>query len=157
FEKMLNEVEANYCVDTSKVFVGGFSSSAWFAATLSCSHGDRINAIGMAAGGEQPELPTCTGPTALALWAGTEDTGNPIDAPSNVTWKGSGAVRDRLVTTNGCSRTTTDWDPRWPTCRAYDDCGKNPVVFCPHPGGHDAGGDTKINSEGFWKLFKSTW
>jgi hypothetical protein len=31
------------------------------------------------------------------------------------------------------------------------------VVFCPHGGGHDTGGGGQMNSQGFWKLFKSTW
>jgi hypothetical protein len=160
FDKMLNEIEDNYCIDRGKVFVGGYSSSAWFAATLSCSHGDRLNGIGMAAGGQQDELPMCTGPAAMILWAGNEGAGgNPIETPPNVAWEGSGAVRDRLLQANGCAQTTTKWDPNpaWSSCNLYDNCGKNPVVFCPHGGGHDTGGASKINAEGFWKLFKSTW
>lgn len=160
FETMLNEIEANYCIDKGKVFVGGYSSTAWFAATLSCSHGHRINGIGMAAGGQQDELPMCTGPAGLILWAGNEDAGgNPIETPPDVEWEGSGAVRDRLLAENGCSMTTTQWDtnPAWSSCQLYDGCGKNPVVFCPHGGGHDTGGGSQMNSEGFWKFFKSTW
>ena len=158
FETMLNDIEAKYCIDRSKIFVGGYSSTAWFAATLSCSHGSRINAIGMAAGGQQDELPMCTGPAGLILWAGNEGAGgNPIDTPPNVEWEGSAAVRDRLIAANGCSMTTTKWDPMWPSCNLYDGCGKNPVVFCPHGGGHDTGGGSQMNSQGFWKLFKQTW
>jgi hypothetical protein len=161
FETMLNDIEANYCIDKGKVFVAGYSSSAWFSATLSCSHGDRINGIGMAAGGQQDELPMCTGPAALILWAGNEDAGgNPIETPPDVEWEGSAAVRDRLIAENGCSATTTLWDasnPEWSSCQLYDDCGKNPVVFCPHGGGHDTGGGSEINAAGFWNLFKSTW
>jgi len=160
FETMLNDIEANYCIDKSKVFVGGYSSTAWFAATLSCSHGHRINGIGMAAGGQQDELPPCMGESALLLWAGNEGaSGNPIETPPTPRREGSGAVRDRLIAANGCSQTTTQWDtnPAWSSCQLYDDCGKNPVVFCPHGGGHDTGGGSQINSEGFWKLFKSTW
>jgi hypothetical protein len=158
FTKMLDDVEANYCIDRGKVFVGGYSSSAWFAATLSCSHGDRINGIAMAAGGQQDELPPCKGQSAMILWAGNEGaSGNPIETPPDVEWEGSAAVRDRLIAANGCQMTTTKWDPMWPSCNLYDGCGKNPVVFCPHGGGHDTGAGSKMNADGFWKLFKSTW
>jgi hypothetical protein len=161
FTKMLDDIEANYCIDQGKVFVGGYSSTAWYAATLSCSHGDRINGVGMAAGGQQDELPACKGQSALLLWAGNEGAGgNPIETPPDVEWEGSAAVRDRLIAANGCSMTTTKWDntnAAWSSCNLYDNCGKNPVVFCPHGGGHDTGGDSKINADGFWKLFKSTW
>jgi hypothetical protein len=158
FSKMLDDIEANYCIDQGKVFVGGYSSSAWFAATLSCSHGDRINGIAMAAGGQQDELPACTGQSAMILWAGNEGaSGNPIDTPPNVAWEGSAAVRDRLIAANGCQMTTTKWDSMWSSCNLYDGCGKNPVVFCPHGGGHDTGAGSQMNSLGFWKLFKSTW
>jgi hypothetical protein len=158
FGKMLDDIEANYCIDQGKVFVGGYSSSAWFAATLSCSHGDRINGIAMAAGGQQDELPACKGQSAMILWAGNEGAGgNPIDTPPNVAWEGSAAVRDRLIAANGCQMTTTKWDSMWSSCNLYDGCGKNPVVFCPHGGGHDTGAGSQMNSLGFWKLFKSTW
>lgn len=158
FTKMLDDIEANYCIDRGKIFVGGYSSTAWFAATLSCSHGDRINGIGMMAGGEQDELPPCKGQSALLLWAGNEGPGgNPIETPPNVAWRGSAAVRDRLIAANGCSQTTTKWDNRWPSCDLYDNCGKNPVVFCPHGGGHDTGGGNGPNSQGLWDFFKSTW
>jgi poly(3-hydroxybutyrate) depolymerase len=163
FETMLNDIEANYCIDRGKIFVGGYSSTAWFAATLSCSHGHRINGIGMAAGGQQDELPVCTGPAALILWAGNEGcTGNPIDTCPGEAWEGSGAVRDRLISENGCNpdpNAATQWDTNsaWSSCELYANCGKNPVVFCPHGGGHDTGGGSQMNSEGFWKLFKQTW
>lgn len=157
FTQMLQEVEDQYCVDRDKVFVGGYSSTAWYAATLSCSHGDKISGIAMAAGGQQDELPPCVGSTALILWAGNEGPGgNPIETPPDVEWEGSGAVVERLKAAAGCSDTTTKWDERWPSCDVYDNCGKRPVVFCPHGGGHDTGGGG-VNSEGFWKLFKSTW
>jgi len=161
FETMLNEIEANYCIDKGKVFAGGYSSTAWFVATLSCSHGHRLNGIAMAAGGQQDELPMCTGPAGLILWAATDDAGNPIETPAGVEWEGSGAVRDRLIAENGCDpnpANTTLWDPNpaWSACRLYANCGKNPVVFCPHNYGHDAGRDG-MNSEGFWKFFKQTW
>jgi polyhydroxybutyrate depolymerase len=155
FEQMLNEMEASYCIDRDHVFVGGWSSTAWLASTVSCTHGDRIRAIGMAAGGQQPDLPPCQGPTAAIFWAGQGDDANPIVAPASEAWLGSSAVRDRLIAENGCSQTTTPWDGRWPECQKYEGCDENPVVWCEHAGGHDSGGGSGITKDGFWDFFRA--
>jgi poly(3-hydroxybutyrate) depolymerase len=45
FDNMLHDVEANYCVDTTEVFVAGFSWGGDFATALACDRGDKIRAI----------------------------------------------------------------------------------------------------------------
>ncbi|HXK17776.1 MAG TPA: hypothetical protein VNG33_08235, partial [Polyangiaceae bacterium] len=37
FDAVLAETEANFCIDTTKVFMGGYSSGAWFTALISCN------------------------------------------------------------------------------------------------------------------------
>jgi hypothetical protein len=67
-------------------------------------------------------------------------------------------VRDRLIAENGCSGANTAYDNRWPSCDVYSEgCPDNPVVFCDHGGGHDTGGGSQMNSEGFYGFFKSLW
>lgn len=45
FDHMVGDVAASYCIDTSRIFVAGFSWGADFATALSCSRGDTIRAI----------------------------------------------------------------------------------------------------------------
>jgi len=45
FDNILHDVESNYCVDPSEVFVAGFSWGADFATSLACDRGDKIRAI----------------------------------------------------------------------------------------------------------------
>ena len=145
----LDDLESKYCVDTDKIFLGGYSSTGWFAATVSCSHGDRIRGIGMAAGGQQPDLMPCTGPTAAIMWVSSGDGGNPVDAPGDAAWAGPGVVRDRLIAENGCTGATAGWDAQWPACIVYEEgCPDNPVVFCDHGGGHDNGGHEERPARG---------
>lgn len=152
FGQMLDEIEDQYCVDRGNVFVGGKSSSAWMAATASCAFGDRLRAIAMIAGGQQPDLPSCKGTTAAIFWVGETDPENPIVAPDDVAWSGSSAVRDRLLASSGCSQASSAWDARWPECQIYDGCEANPIVWCAHGGGHDL--DPDIMRDGFWEFFR---
>jgi poly(3-hydroxybutyrate) depolymerase len=44
-DNMLKDLEAGYCIDSSRVFVAGFSWGGDFAITLACSRGDEIRAV----------------------------------------------------------------------------------------------------------------
>ena len=48
FDHMLAEVEAQYCVDRSRVFVSGFSEGCDLSTALACCRGSEIRAIGAA-------------------------------------------------------------------------------------------------------------
>jgi poly(3-hydroxybutyrate) depolymerase len=45
FDNMLKDLETDYCVDSSRIFVAGFSWGGDFAITLACSRGDEIRAV----------------------------------------------------------------------------------------------------------------
>jgi poly(3-hydroxybutyrate) depolymerase len=148
FDQALTEIENNYCINQDRVFMSGYSSGAWFSITLSCSHGDKLRAIAVAAGGQQPALPACKGSTAALFFVSSNDGGNPVSGPT-----GSGLARDRLLAANGCQMTTTNWDARWPSCKRYEGCDQDPVVWCDHMGGHSNGQGEKMASDGWWKFF----
>ena len=154
FNAVLDEVQANFCTDTSKVFVSGYSSGAWLSDLLACTAGDRIRAIGTAAGGLHADHPVCKGNPAAMLHAGTNDGANPITKLNAMgVDEGSGAARDRLLMANGCTTETKVWDPMFPYCKEYIGC-KTPVVWCQQDGvGHSNG--EEVARTGWWKFWSS--
>jgi hypothetical protein len=152
FRAIMKEIEANYCIDLAQVFVGGFSSGAWEAYTLGCAAADLVRGIGTDEGGLRTMHPTCKGPVAAVLVAGTADTENPIGPldPNNAADKGaidrlgslgSAPGRDDILKRNGCVGTATApyTDPKYGACVKYTGCPANyPVVWCALPGvGHN--------------------
>jgi poly(3-hydroxybutyrate) depolymerase len=145
--KVMDEMEANFCVDTNREFLAGWSSGAWLAGTMSCALGNRLRGIAMSTGGQQPELMPCQGPIAALFFVGSGDGNNPIGGAT-----GSGQVYNRLKTANGCQEATTAWNAEWPDCVVHD-CGANPVVYCEHGGGHTPDNGTNITREGHYEFF----
>jgi hypothetical protein len=151
FDQVLAEVEAEYCIDKSKVFVSGYSSGAWFTGLMACNRAQVIAGIGLAAGGLQLNHDPCAGQTAGIIVRGTGDGGTP-EAQTL-------ALVNSLVMRNGCSMNTMPWDPgeklfNSMPCVEYQGCQAGfPVVYCAVPGGHTDGGS--ITSQGFWKFWTS--
>ena len=154
FNAVLDEVQANFCTDTAKVFVSGYSSGAWLSDLLSCTAGDRIRAIGTAAGGFKATHPPCKGNPAAMFHAGTNDGSNPITKLNAQGMnEGSSAARDRLLMDNACTAETKEWDPKFPYCKQYIGC-KSPVVWCQQDGvGHSNG--EEVARTGWWKFWSS--
>lgn len=146
--KVLDDMEAAYCVDTNREFLAGWSSGAWLSATMSCALGNRLRGIAMSTGGQQPELMPCNGPIAALFFVGSGDNNNPIAGDT-----GSHLVHERLVAANGCADTTQPWDARWPDCQIHDGCEANPVVWCVHGGGHTPDNGTTITRDGHFEFF----
>jgi len=151
FDQVLAEVEAEYCIDKSKVFVSGYSSGAWFTGLMACNRAQVLAGVGLAAGGLQLNHDPCTGQTAGIVVRGASDPGTP-EAQTV-------ALVNSLVMRNGCTSTTMPWDPgekafNTGPCLAYQGCQAGfPVVYCAPPGGHTDGGT--ITSQGFWKFWTS--
>ena len=151
FDQVLAEVEAQYCIDKSKVFVSGYSSGGWFTSLMSCNRADVISAVGWAAAGLQLNHAPCTGQLPAIIVRGANDTGTPAAQTQ--------AAVDSLVMRNGCTAATMPWDPGEKafdssSCLAYQGCAAGfPVVYCSVPGGHTDGGT--LTSQGFWKFWMS--
>jgi polyhydroxybutyrate depolymerase len=151
FDQVLAEVEAEYCIDKSKVFVSGYSSGGWFTGLMACNRANVISAVGWAAAGLQLNHDPCAGQLPAIVVRGASDTGTP-EAQTL-------AAVNSLVMRNGCSTTTMPWDPgetafSTSPCVAYQGCAAGfPVVYCSVPGGHTDGGT--LTSQGFWKFWTS--
>jgi len=74
---ILDRVEAELCVDRSRIFVSGFSNGGAFAATLGCMLSDRIAAVAAVAGVHL--LPDCDGrPMPIIVTHGSADPVIPL-------------------------------------------------------------------------------
>jgi poly(3-hydroxybutyrate) depolymerase len=167
FRAVLAQVEADYCIDKSKVFVAGYSSGAWEAYTLGCAAGDVIRGIAADEGGMRAVRPPCTGKVAALLVAGEADTENPIGPlpPTDGAYKrlgspGSGPGRDELLMRNGCTGTeTVGYDPAYSQCKKYTGCPAGyPVVWCSLPGvGHNSStyGGVNYSPGPMWKFLST--
>jgi polyhydroxybutyrate depolymerase len=163
FDAVLAELDRHYCFDRSQVFVSGFSSGAWETYMLACARGGVIRGIGTQAGGLRKDRPACTKlPVAAFLTAGVNDS-NPIKNVDSTGFdSGSGAARDVLLKTNGCTSNaseayvTKDAPADW-NCLRYTSCPSAfPVVWCAISaggGGHGAGSNKAYWP--FWSALKA--
>lgn len=160
---VLQEVQANYCVDKSRVFITGHSSGGWESFTVGCALANELRGIAPVSGGLRNHRPACTGPQASIMVEALGDTTNPIgpiEPPKgNLDSGGSAPARDEILKRNGCvppdfqfmytadntkeakagNAPHTPWDPAFPACVQYTGCpAAYPVVWCALDGGHQA-------------------
>ena len=70
--EILDRVEAELCIDRSRIFASGWSNGGMFAATLACELGDRIAAVASVSGVHL--LPNCRGrPMPIIVIHGSAD------------------------------------------------------------------------------------
>jgi polyhydroxybutyrate depolymerase len=158
FDAVLAHMSDNYCVDTGKVFVAGFSSGAWLSNLLGCARGDKIRGIGTMAGGLGDSIQgQCVGHVAAMMMADTDDTSNPIVSPDDVTGndEGSGVAHTLTAEHNGCTTEMTPWDAEFPECEANTGCDPAyPVVWCVTSGkGHSD--QVPMSTVGLWRFWSS--
>jgi hypothetical protein len=153
FDAALAETLANFCIDTSKIFMGGYSSGGWLTSLISCNRADKVRGVGWVAAGLQKNHDACAGRVPAIIVRGTEDGGTPLDQTT--------AARDSLIMRNGCTMDTKPWLPGEATftsssCLEYQGCMPGyPVVWCPVPGQHTNGLDIGLSSKGFWKFWST--
>lgn len=124
FDVMNEQLQAQYCIATHRVFVAGFSWGADFTNTLACCRGDQLRAVAPASGGLFTGGCAATGPAFRLTSGGTSDTYySQTDFLSGV---------NHARTVNHCSATQTPVDPA--PCQSYQGCdaGK-PVIWCSYP------------------------
>jgi hypothetical protein len=154
FDQVLAAALDTFCIDKSKVFMGGYSSGGWETALMSCNRTSVLRGVGWAAAGLQLNHDPCMGPMAAIITRGVDDNGTPLAQTE--------AARDSLIMRNGCTMNTMPWDPGETafdssSCVEYQGCMPGyPVVWCPTPGGHtNTINDTKLSPQGFWKFWTS--
>ena len=155
-DQMLDQLEANLCVDTSRVYATGLSNGAFISSAIGCAMSERFAAIAPVAGLLRPLPCTTSHPMPVLTFHGTDDpillfNGGVGDRLGEVMSKGVGGVdpsSDQLpeadldgpgypanakdwALQNGCKATYTETKlTDTVTHRVYDDCpADGPVEF----------------------------
>ncbi|HSZ81015.1 MAG TPA: hypothetical protein VLA14_01975 [Polyangia bacterium] len=149
FDATVAAVEKDFCVDTSRLFVAGFSSGGWLTSFLGCARGNVLRGQASIAGG-LPPVPTCTGPIAAMYVSDKDDMSNPTAQVM--------LGLSRVLTANGCGTTTAPYDAGVPSpCVEYEGClPGHPVVWCLTTGlGHNDQSESGLSTIGFWNFWRS--
>lgn len=146
-DDVLAQLTNDLCIDTSRVFLEGFSQGAAMAWTLTCSRPGVFGAVVGHSGGGVPAPSTCE-PVPYFGSLGLDEGNN-----SQVT------QTDRFAQWNGCTVETLPTAPaNGHVCTPYPSCPTNkPVVWCSFDGGHtpsptDAGERTSWMPERVWEF-----
>jgi len=134
-DQLLDQLESDLCVDTSRVYATGFSNGALLSSTIACALADRITAVAPVAGLVAPERCQPARPVPVRGFHGTVDPillfnggvggrlgnvlagGSTQETPipeADLHGKGYPANAAAWATRNGCTGEPTDTD-RTPT------------------------------------------
>jgi poly(3-hydroxybutyrate) depolymerase len=143
FDALVADVEAAFCIDTTKRFLTGYSSGSFMTHRLACIRGELFRGVASIAGGQPGN--NCTGNTAALL---IHDLNDPT-----VNISASEATRDNHLERNSCTSPPSSTPTDHPPCVEYAGCAK-PVVWCQTTGrGHDR--QDAVAAPIFWSFLSS--
>ena len=133
-DAILEEVQADLCIDTTRIFATGFSFGAGMSHALACARADVFRGVALYAGAQ---LSGCDGGTTPIAYFHAHGVS---DSVLNFEQRGL-PLRDRYVALNGC----TPQNPPAPAansgthiCTSYEGCSEgHPVRWCAHGGDHN--------------------
>ncbi len=120
FDAIVKALESEYCVDTNRLMVAGFSWGQDMSTAVGCCRGSEVRAIGGASGLFDASNKCTTPAPAFRLTSDANgDQYYPLDQlTQNV---------DHWVSANHCSMTTMPISPA--PCNEYVGCDR-PVIWC---------------------------
>ena len=133
-DAILAEVQADLCIDRTRIFATGFSYGAGMSHALACARADVFRGVALYAGAQ---LSGCDGGTTPIAYFHAHGV---TDSVLNFEQRGL-PLRDRYVALNGC----TPQNPPAPAatsgthiCTSYEGCSEgHPVRWCAHGGDHN--------------------
>jgi polyhydroxybutyrate depolymerase len=140
-KKLIAEAKAKHCIDSSRIYVMGFSWGGWMATQVACALGDQLRAFASGGGGGPMDNTNCQRTSALIMH-GTNDGSENISSGRQ--------SRDNFSKLNKCEATSTA--AAGDHCVSYAGC-ELPVWWCEHSGAHEVpagwGGDA------VWEFFQN--
>jgi polyhydroxybutyrate depolymerase len=140
FPVLKKMVESMLCIDTSNVFLSGYSSGSWWVNQMTCGFGNEIRGTVEATGGEPPQ-PTCvTGAHIASLFL--HDVNDQLNSYAGILPACARALKNNGCATTACDPSSAATTQPWPVpagltipgmgkCVQFDGCpADSPVVFC---------------------------
>lgn len=132
-DAILEEVENDLCIDTSRIFATGFSYGAGMSYAIACARADVFRGVALYAGAQ---LSGCSGGTTPIAYFHAHGVGDSV-----LKIEQGRPLRDHFVEVNGC----TPQNPPEPgknsgthTCTSYEGCSDgHPLRWCAHGGDHN--------------------
>ena len=134
------DIQDRFCVDTSRVYMTGFSMGGLFTNSMACEHVDWFRGFAPVEGGGPSSCANAAAKPAVIIHQGNNDT---IAKPE----AGQG-TRDFWTMRNGCNATTTSI---YTGCLSYGTCAE-PVLYCTGNWDHTVSSTARAN---IWKFFDS--
>lgn len=131
-DAILNQVQADLCIDKTRIFANGFSFGAGMSNALACARANVFRGVALYSGAQLSGCEGGTAPVALLATHGLDDNVLGISL-------GRG-VRDRFVRNNRCAAQNPPEPARGSgrhICTSYQGCTAGyPVRWCAFDGGH---------------------
>lgn len=132
-DAILEEVQNDLCIDTSRIFSTGFSYGAGMSYAIACARADVFRGVALYAGAQLSGCEGGTTPIAYFHVHGVND--------SVLSISGGRQLRDRYVDVNGCTPQNppeTGGNSGTHVCTSYEGCMEGyPVRWCAHGGDHN--------------------
>jgi polyhydroxybutyrate depolymerase len=148
FDEMVSTLSDDYCIDSDRIFAGGFSWGGDMCQALACCRGETVRAIAPASGPEffpdsYPAACPDTARPAFRMTYATNDAYPPQMFADTIEWH---------RTEQNCSPRSAPIDPD--PCLAYEGCDE-PVIACEYEGlGHAWPADWADESWAFFSQFE---
>ncbi len=141
-QTLMADLQDRYCIDTSRVFITGFSMGGFFTNTMACAHNDWFRGFAPVSGGGPGSCADPDTKAAIMIHHGTAD--------DIVEFSSGEDSRDFWIGQNGCNQTSAS---SYDNCETFDGCpdGK-PVVFCIGGWKHSIEG---VETQNIWSFFNS--
>ncbi len=149
-DAILAQVEAELCIDTSRIFANGFSYGAGMSFAIACARPNVFRGVALYAGAQ---LSGCSGGTTPIAFFGAHGS---ADATLNIS--GGRNLKEKYRMLNGCTTTSTAVAPT-SHCVAYQGCSVgHPATWCEFNGPHnpspkDSGQTTSWVPQAVWTFF----
>lgn len=153
-DALIDELEATYCIDASRIYATGMSNGGFMSHRLGCDLSDRIAAIAPVAGHDVTLSCAPTRPVPVMHFHGTAD--------GTVPFSGTGPTIASWVERNGCSNATSvTFNNGNTTCETHADCDAGAeVTLCTVTGlGHEWPGAFNnasdiVATDAMWPFFE---